>query len=739
MTSIETYETQAKDYLETSHLTQDFFCEYNPDADYVMEFITTDNLTYPVCMRVGTTKIPSRELWIQARMHTMQEMGNIGTRVSQFETMVNDYLKMELKYRTTFDRYLVEVDPNIVHHLQSMDDLIVNINKELHVCLEHVYSEHSNSLLRMNNQMCEPLDDILQHIKKNFYPKVFAMEEVFADAKNRQKASTWMAWLKSGISALFKKISAAAQKFKSMLLAASSFLFTHSKPALDMFTRVVGQNMRDAKQWICATTHPTNRLKLYTMFGQTLHTIIKSSVSVRTTIRNRLRSFCDKYHQKLIPYMENMAEVVPYENRALFNTIDNSTEGDTKDFSAAKRAYIEYFKQFKEALGQGFCKGINLFGDDGLSDERVVALTWFICVTVVQTLEKLLGYSMKTMCGVDKEDEKVKAIKLDSTNESFDAQKYIAQQEQIKETAVAEVEMQESIQIQPKLQEALEKSGELMASVQKKMSALTKGPIQITSNTLSTLLETLIRFFLYFSDHGYLGGTDVENNNVDEKFSMAETLKDWDVKKKFEDVKLLHTIPKHVRYAYCKAQNNTPQDCADFVEYGQPIFALANAERRFKEYLDNAKVIKDGEKLSKMEEVLQTPEEIDDMLADIMSQVKSKQPKPTEQTKEEKDSGAQLRFAQKVAGTTRKSKAQPSAQPVTNVPTAQTPPKAQPPKARVPKAQLPNVPTPLPQRVANVPTPLPQRVANVPTPLPQRVAKVQQPITNDDNDENDIF
>ena len=636
------FEQKAKDYRTAHHLTEDFFCEYDPTKDYVLSFATAENNeVMPSCVDVlgQQNGIASKEQWVAQRLQTMERLTEVISRVEKFKKILDKYDNLTAAQQAVLDQYLEEGDGDILKHLEEMTVVVREIHTDLTKCSQTLYSEHDNALLGLKPNICEPLSDILTSIEKVIYPRMISVERTFSMAESRKNYNRLQSTFQALVDAAVSALKFIFGKLKSALVTVSNYIFLHSKTAMQAFSRFAGDGLRELKAVLCDTATPTKLWEFYVFLETLVQKAIEKSSPIRAAVRNKLRSFCQKDERKLIGFLETTVDDAKGE---LTETEQNKDVAKATAFSNYKSA----MERLKGVVGTGFCKSVELMSDDKLSDNRVVALLWMICVTSMETFLKyfvsLNGKLISEIC-LDRAGFVVETKTLVVQGTKFVDEKNHASQMSVEQNnqVIQDMDIKVAMENIPRI-------ANQMTTVIQNNKALWKAWAKISEGTADAagrIIQVLFDFFWYFAEHNYLPTKEIENDVAKTYGPPAidkgdDTYDNWMTKTwgTFKNPSVTRQIPEHVRYAFCRAQNNSADACLDLVTLDQPLTGIAEPEERYEKYIQNEKTKHKVEEHQEDEALLQDPKDVEDALDNILEEVGEKEPQ-----------NEQLKYMQRIA------------------------------------------------------------------------------------------
>ena len=160
----------------------------------------------------------------------------------------------------------------------------------------------------------------------------------------------------------------------------------------------------------------------------------------------------------------------------------------------------------------------------------------------------------------------------------------------------------------------------------------------------------------------------------------------------FENPNVMRKIPEHVRYAFCRAQNNSAEDCLNLVIENQPLTGLAEPEMRYEKYMQNERTKHNVEEDQENDELLKDPEDVEKAIREVLEDVGVKEPQDERLLLMQRIAVEQ----QKKKKVTPKPPPTASANPVSQAPKTLAPTASAKPPSQAPNPLAPKTPSKIP-------------------------------------------
>lgn len=685
----------------------------------------------PRCIKLEKNEaLETRNKFIDERFSMIARLTDVHNRIDTFEKMLLDYMHLDSDSKKTFNATLDKIDPDWQTHLVHMQKYLVTLESRLSGCFDEVYSKHQNTLLQMKVTMCEPLSEIVTNIEQKFYPRIFYMEEIFGKAQ-KETSSGVVGWISSGLKVLLNLITSVLSGLKNIIRTVTFYIYTYGRPALASFGNALGPKSFEQIQTVACKLQ--NDPKKLFQFYIELYTFLdgigpkKFKLKFVDIVRDKIRSFCNPQEKKLVPFVETTVQQLLTEfqieagnektsktKEKILNALmsqyatiiwqnsDDTREEKTQNMTV--RGFVFPNKKTNEGEKimknanismEKSCSSIKMFARDVFGRKRVVYFLWMICITSLETIRKILSdgshcSSVNLSTEQTSEDEKdtdqsINDFKQNVTN--------LENRNELKQFAPLQPyqNMSNFRSSDKTLDDAME---DVIAGFTTKLRFLFENLGFDKTNSKMTEKEQkavlidpfvsgLFSFFWFFANHNFLATKDVENGTSVKygfKTDDARTAIARELDEELSDDDFQHNVPKYVRYAYCKAQNNSPEECATLVETGKPIHTLADGEARYAYYLQQARAQADGEKYAHQAALLPDEDEVAAMTEGLLRDARLKHPELPKKNAQNDEMALRLKALQMVSKDFAPEAAKPVAKkPIVKPQVAAPAPKPQPP------------------------------------------------------------
>jgi len=566
-------EQQISTYLENCNLTDEFFCKYDPDKEYVMQFETIgDNETRPCCKVVE-----SRQIFEERQGVLLDQLYHVQDRIVRYQKLVEDVLddtqkQAPLKYafpdtRAQFDKLVTELNvigTEIVHRL--------------HLCFEPIFSEGVLTLIQMTNEVCQPMEAAVNHIESAFFPRLFEIESLVTTARlNKDAADKQGEGLYVKFVGVLKAAYASIKNVARTIRLAVTYIYTYAIPNFRQFVRVGWEPAKVILQNICDIKEDKDIVDFY----NSIYTFIFGNAqtdAMITTLKNRFKIFCNKRDQKLLVFIMNTVS----------DFLEN--EKDVVQIDANKVKPFTYFKDLIHTIREDMKTMLDrtcVFTSGGMTKQQCVYWLWLICIYGLELFRSVVGYARTLTCAA----ASLFLSRIARNDPSTQEQKEVKANEPADVDAKSDLDQIALLPFEPAVKTYFKDKVELV--------------------------QSLFKFFWFFTKNNFVPKEDTE---ADLEKYIKDPSEFNSVNSDVGNVKRAHrTVPTYVRYAYCLSQQNTPQDCNQLLQQNKPIMGLANPAERYADYIAREK-----ERLRENEvvEVAQQPTEED--IREVIEQTSSK-------------------------------------------------------------------------------------------------------------------
>lgn len=438
--TIATLEEESSRFLKRAGLTEAFFCEYDPDVDYVLTFEPKEprqagDALEPRCVKLSLDEASkTRQKFIDERFAFIARLTDVHARIDKFEVMLYDYLKMKTDKRNLFNAALEQADNAWRTHLINMQTYLVNLEAKLKECSEQIYSKHQNTLLQIKATMCEPLSEVVDSIERTFYPRMFYMEDIFGQAKQNVGSGTWTELFAKTATKVVSFIVKLLTSLKGVLRTVTSYIYTYGLPALKLFGNAIGTRVyQNMQQIACNISRPDILFAFYTSLYKLLKTLAIRNAKFVGIVRDKIRVFCNPLEQRLVPFLENTVQglITEYGHVEPSQKMDNNLKTDIIDYAnviwdnqepmvqssetkqtqeQVRNVAYEFLQRYdtevqrkpksSTMLTSNFCTAIKILSRDVFGNDRTIFLLWMICVTSMETIRKIIMSSAETCSAI---------------------------------------------------------------------------------------------------------------------------------------------------------------------------------------------------------------------------------------------------------------------------------------------------------------------------------------------------
>lgn len=598
-----------------------FFCKYNPNEEYGMEFITlSDGSVKPCCIpKTNPMEIKSE------RERLLQQLFQMENRIQLASGLLDEYFT-----KTTEFLMSVQEQQRFNVLVTELSTITQAVQSKIQICMQtNIYDESYLGLTNLPEIICEPLHDAVKTLQHAFFPRLFFVEKKLADARAKKKANQGSYW--NYFTKILTKLKGLLSGVRSAVRVTFNFLYTYGFSNFKRFLSVARDKVQDIVDFSCNIKDEDQIQNFYLYLYQQLTTHLTQRQYM--ILNNAFKRFCDPQEYKLLKYVINSS---PFLKKA---SSSNPENGGDVSFLYLQKITSELHENTKEE----FLNVCTILGN--IRKKLCAEILWAICVYSLELLRGIFTYSRPFTCGGSGQN----------TNR-IQEQKTEEEEEQSKEQQGGEGERKaqwkplENNELSLQLEglslsyieslldpdDPMKQYAPLRTSNEQQQFSADEGKVIFTINNAiylqqsMNLVNSVYIFFWVFTKANFVPKDDIESDLDD--FNIDDETKLADVKEINGQLdKINKPVNKDSRRQFCLANGNKPEVCDTLVESHEAITALPNIVGRHKAYVAKTKAIEDNKKMENTEKsFLRSPEAIDSFLSDIVD-VRPTVPTPFQQ------------------------------------------------------------------------------------------------------------
>jgi hypothetical protein len=407
---MELIKKNAADYKKACKLTDDFFCEYNPNEPRVLQFIPAKglepkaarddaNLMRPCCVAVSSVENAETR-----QQDLLKRLATISKRLARFYETI--FLKVYDEKTNLTIKFDDEEDKK--SFIESVDQLQLrahDISERIVACQKPLFSKHLVSFDQLPVDVCEPMQSIIENLEHAFFPRMFQFERVILERSEAERKKKLQEKSKRWFNIVLAKLSSFIRKLASGVKKLFTFVSWVTSGALRMFAQVSHDNLAAILNTYCSVTTKRSAQvvpfygRLY-VFYEMMYYVIKRIFAADSWGLKKLRQFMNFVGgpQARKFYME----IVVKATEKIINQDDANEEKklleEDKDETDRKKAYMAKLQADATARLKDLVSIDPKAIEPKLSDEQIWTWVWSWCVYSFEMMGQLLSVLGEYSC-----------------------------------------------------------------------------------------------------------------------------------------------------------------------------------------------------------------------------------------------------------------------------------------------------------------------------------------------------
>ena len=380
-------ESRAETYRKECHLTDDFFCEFDEttQTSRVLKFEHDPDPLFPNKVRpccVSENK--------DGKVIFERERADLLTKIIRMQARITtSYETVE-----TAEGELSKLKIDIKQFKDLKDDLDITVRQlqeQLHICLEPLYDSQYNILNFLPEKVCEPMNEIILKIESAFFPRMFALEALIGDARDKLAAESNAAKVHSWLSYFFQGAKQALKGIGDLLVTAFNFVYTYGTAGLRRLIGAIGPSMRDVLIAVCKLKTDEDTARYFKFMQSFIGKALENKV-VRAQLLNAFQYFTTKAGKMLLNFIAKTVKTISTQIKTSETEKTTTTENKTNE--------IAYAESNLQQIADSIEKDATLEMPTNKEARVEKMKKWFyiVCVFSLNALKTLIGVSRTFVC-----------------------------------------------------------------------------------------------------------------------------------------------------------------------------------------------------------------------------------------------------------------------------------------------------------------------------------------------------